>query len=86
MFFKHENSVEKQLLNIRNAFVSHHCFRNSSLSVIRYNLVMSNYKRMKRPRNLEFKKKDVRYNSKRNYSILYSKERPLSLMHIRTFC
>ena len=57
MFFKHENSVEKQLLNIRNAFVSHHCFRNPSLSAIRYNLGMSNYKRMTRPRNLEFRKK-----------------------------
>ena len=86
MFFKHENAVEKQLLNIRNAFVSHRCFRNSSLSVIRYNLGMSKYKCMTRPGNLEVRKKDPCYNSKRNYSILYSKERPLSLMHIRIFC
>ena len=70
MFFKHENSVEKQLLNIRNAFVSHHCFINSSVSVIQYNLGMSNYKRMIRPRNLQFRKKDACYNPKRNYSIL----------------
>ena len=53
MFFKCANSVEKQLLNFRNASVSH-CFRNSSLIIIWNNLGLSNYKRMKR--NLKFKK------------------------------
>ena len=51
MFFKNANSVEKRLLNFRNASVSH-CFRNSSLTIIWNNLGLSNYKRMKR--NLEF--------------------------------
>ena len=53
MFFKRANSVEKQLLNFRNASVSQ-CFRNSSLTIIWNNLAMSNYKHMKR--NLEFRK------------------------------
>ena len=54
MFFSMQNSVEKQLLNFRNASVSH-CFRNSSLTIIWNNLGLSNYKRMKR--NLEFRTK-----------------------------
>ena len=54
MFFKRANSVEKQLLNVRNASVSH-CLRNSSLAIMWNNLGLSNYKRMKR--NLEFRKK-----------------------------
>ena len=53
MFFKHVNSVKKQLLNFRNASVSH-CFKNSSLAITWNNLGLSNYKRMKR--NLEFSK------------------------------
>ena len=51
MFSKRANSVEKQLLNFRNASVSH-CFRNSSLTITWNNLSLSNYKRMER--NLEF--------------------------------
>ena len=47
MIFWRTNSVEKQLLNFRNASVSH-CFRNSSRTVIWNNLGLSNYKRMKR--------------------------------------
>ena len=54
MFFYRANSVKKQLLNFRNASVSH-CFRNSSLTIIWNNLGLSNYKRIKR--NLEFRKK-----------------------------
>ena len=54
VFFKLENSVEKQLLNFKSASVSH-CFRNSSLAIIWNNLGMSDNKSMKR--NLEFKKK-----------------------------
>ena len=54
MFFKHANSVQKQLLNFRNASVSH-CFRNSSLAIIWNKLGLSNYKPMKR--SLEFRKK-----------------------------
>ena len=53
MFFRSANSVEKRLLNLRNASVSR-CFRNSSLTIIWNNLGLSNYKRMKR--NLEFRK------------------------------
>ena len=79
MFFKHANSVEKQLLNLRNASVSHG-FRNSSLTIIWNNLGLSNYKRMKR--NLEFRKKNTCYNSKRNYLVPYSKESPPALMHL----
>ena len=56
MFFKSANSVQKQLLNFRNASVSH-CFRNSSLTIIWNNLGLSNYKRM--TRNLEFRKKHI---------------------------
>ena len=56
MFFKRANSVEKQLLNFRNASVSH-CFRNLSLTIIWNNLGLSNYKRIKR--NLEFRKKNM---------------------------
>ena len=54
MFFERASSVEKQLLNFRNASVSH-CFRNSSLTVMWNKLGLSNYRRMKR--NLEFRKK-----------------------------
>ena len=54
MFFKCANSVEKQVLNFRNASVSH-CFRNLSLTIIWNNLGLSNCKHMKR--NLEFRKK-----------------------------
>ena len=45
--FKHANSIEKQLLNFRNASVSH-CFTNSSLTIIWNNLGLPNYKRAKR--------------------------------------
>ena len=54
MCFYRSNSVEKRLLNFRNASVSH-CFKNSSLTIIWNNLGPSNFKRMKR--NLEFTKK-----------------------------
>ena len=47
MFFKRANLVEKQLLNFRNASVSH-CFRNSSLIIIWNNLGLPNYKRIKK--------------------------------------
>ena len=40
-------ALEKQLLNFKNASVSH-CFRNSSLTIIWDNLGLSNYNRMKR--------------------------------------
>ena len=43
------------------------------------NLGLSNYRRMKT--NLEFRKKNTCYNSKRNYSVPYSKESPPALMH-----
>ena len=78
-FFQRANSVEKQPLSFRNASVSH-CFRNSSLTIIWSNLGQSNYKRMKR--NLEFRKKNSCYNSKRNYSVPYSEESPLTIMHL----
>ena len=65
MFSEHANSVQKQLLNFRNASVSH-CFRNSSLTVIWNNLGLSNYKPMKS--NLEFGQKNTCYNSKSNQS------------------
>ena len=58
MFFKRANSVEKQLLNFRNASVSQ-CFRNSSLAIIWNNLGLSNYKRMKR--NINFEKKKTHF-------------------------
>ena len=76
MFFKCANSVEKQLLNFRNASVPH-SFRNPSLTIdiIWNNLGLSNYKHMKR--NLEFRKNTC-YNSKRNYSVPYPKERGIS--------
>ena len=54
MFCKRANSVGKQLLNFRNASVSH-CFGNSSLTIVWNNLGLSNYKRMER--NLEFRGK-----------------------------
>ena len=53
MFIKRANSVEKYLLNFRNASVSH-CFGNLSLTIILNNLGLPNYKHMKR--NLEFRK------------------------------
>ena len=46
MFFYRSKSVEKQLLNFKNASGSH-CFRNSSLTIILDNLDLSNYNRMK---------------------------------------
>ena len=58
VFFKCANSVEKQLLNFRNASVSH-CFRNSSLTVIRSNLGLSNYKCKNKEINLEFRKRHI---------------------------
>ena len=68
MFFKRANLVEKQLLNFRNATVSH-CFRNSSLTVIWNNLGLSNYKHKKR--NLEFRKKPIY--SKKHLFTMFSK-------------
>ena len=58
MFFERANSVEKQLLNFRNAFVSH-SFRNSSLSIFWNNLGLANYKRIKR--NLELRGKKHKF-------------------------
>ena len=80
MFFKWTNSDEKQLLNFRNASVSH-CFRNSSLTIIWNNLDLCNYKRMKR--NLEFRGKNACYYSKRSYSVAYSKKRGIHFMNLR---
>ena len=54
MFFNRANSVEKQLLNFKNASVLH-CFINSLLTTIWNNLGLSTYKCMKR--NLEFREK-----------------------------
>ena len=80
MFFRLANSVEKQLLNFRNASVSHR-FTNSSLTIIWNNLALSKYKRMSR--NLEFRRRNnTCYNSRRNYSVPNSKESPLSVMHL----
>ena len=56
LVLKSANPVENQILNFRNAFVSH-CFRNSSLTIIWNNLSLSNYKRMKM--NLELRKKHL---------------------------
>ena len=56
MFSSRANSVEAQLLNFRNASVSH-CFRNLSLTIIWKNLGLSNYRRIKR--NVEFRKKHL---------------------------
>ena len=58
MFFTHSNSVEKQLLNFRNASVSH-CVRNSSLTIIWNNLGLSDYKHIKRKLGLKKKKKHL---------------------------
>ena len=74
--------MEKQLLNFRNASASH-CFRNSSLTIIWNNLDLSNYRRMKK--NLGLKKQQQKIPvviSKRNYLFPYSKESPLTLMHL----
>ena len=79
VFFKRADTVEKQLLNFRNASVSR-CFRNSSLTIIWNNVGLNNYKSMKW--NLEYRKKNTCYNSKKNYSVSYSKESPLPLMHL----
>ena len=54
MFFNRSNSVENQLLNFRNASVSH-CVRNSLLTIIWNNLGLSNYKHMKRKLGLKKK-------------------------------
>ena len=78
MFFKDTNSVEKQLLNFRNASISH-CFRRSSLTIIWNNLGLSNYTCMKRILNVA---KNTCCNSKKNYSVSYSKESHLVLMHL----
>ena len=61
MFYKRATSVEKQLLNFRNASVSH-CFRNSSLTIIWNKLGLSNYKLMKK--SVEFGKKNTCFHSK----------------------
>ena len=71
MFFKRANSVEKQLLNFKNASVSH-CFRNSSKTIIWNNLALSNYKRMKR--NIEFRKKTPVIIQRELFSPLFKKE------------
>ena len=42
--FQNANSAEKQLLNFRNASVSH-CFRNSSLTITWNNLGLSGNRR-----------------------------------------
>ena len=57
MFFKRANSVEKQLLNFRNASVSH-CFRNLSLTIIWNHLGPSDYKRMKRNLGIMFREEN----------------------------
>ena len=62
MIFWRSNSVGKQVLNFKNASVSH-CFRNSSLTVIWNNLGLSNYNRMKR--KLGLKKDNVEYFAER---------------------
>ena len=84
MFFWRSNSVEKQLLNFRNASVSH-CVINSSLTIIRNNLGLSNYKHMKRKLGLRKKNKQKTpvIISERNYLVPYSKESHLlTLMHL----
>ena len=77
--------MEKQLFNCKNASVSH-CFRNSSLTIIWNNLGLFNYNRMKRKlglkKNNNKKKKTPVIISKRNYLVPYSKESPLTLMHL----
>ena len=56
MFFWRSNSVAKQLLNFRNASVSH-CVRISSLTIIWNNLGLSNYKHTKKKLGLKKKNK-----------------------------
>ena len=78
--FSRETAIK---LNFKNASVSH-SFRYSSLTIIWNNLDLSNYNRMKRKLGL---KKNNNKNtpvviSKRNYLVPYSKESPLSLMHL----
>ena len=61
MFFYHYNSVEKQLLNFKNASIKlnfknvSHCFRNSALTIIWNSLCLSNYNGMKRKLGLKKK-------------------------------
>ena len=69
MLFKRANLVEKQLLNFRNASVSH-CCRISSLTIIWDNLGLPNYKRMKK--NLEFRKNTCQETSFYKRSAKYS--------------
>ena len=72
----------KQLLNFRNACVSHN-FKNPSLTIIWNNLDLTNYKRMKTDLEISSTEKNHNcYNSKKNYLISYSKERPLAPMHL----
>ena len=71
----------KQLLNFRNASVSHGV-RNSSLTIIWNNLGLSNYKHIKRKLGLKKTNKNTCYNFKRNYVVPYSKESHLTLMHL----
>ena len=67
--------MEKQLLNVRNASVSH-CVKNSSLTIIWNNLGLSNYKQYEKEAWIKKKKKknNTCYNFKRNYVVSYSKE------------
>ena len=81
MFFKRANLAEKQLLNFRNASVSH-CFRNSSLIIIWNNLGLPNYKRIKKKLGLKKQQKTPVVISKRNCLVPYAKESPLTLMHL----
>ena len=76
--------VEKQLLNFKNASVSH-CFTNSSPTIIWNNLGLSNYNCMKRKLRLKktTTKKAPVIISERNYFVPYSQESPLTLMHLR---
>ena len=64
-FFKCTNSVEKQLLNFRNASVSH-CFRNSSLTIIWNNLGLSIDKHLKRNSGKRHFKKQLFINIQQN--------------------
>ena len=74
--------MEKQLFNFKNASVSH-CFRNSSLTINWNNLGLSDYNRMKRKLGLKKQQqKTPVIISKRNYLVSYSKEGPLTLMHL----
>ena len=71
--WKNSYSISKTLLC--------HSFRNSTLTIIWNNLGLSNYNRMKRKLVLKKKATPVII-SKRNYLVPYSKEIPLTLMHL----